>query len=95
MTLRIPSSSTEYLHIPVTASVATSGFTVHVAVIPPGSDPGTSDWKTAAWDGNEVVVLVGPAQPIALVGHSTYVVWVKVDAGLEIPVMRSGVLTTD
>lgn len=95
MTLRIPASSTEYLHIPVTADVATSGFPVHVAIIPPGSDPGVSDWKVAAWDGDEVVVLVGPSQSIALTGHTTYVVWVKVTAGIEIPVMRSGILTTD
>jgi len=95
VTLRIPAASTEYVHVPVTADVVTSGFPVHIAIIPPGADPVSGDWKTAAWDGTEAVILVGPSQSITLASHSTYIVWVKVTAGIEIPVMRSGVLVTD
>ena len=94
MTLHMPATSVEYVAVPVTSDVPLSGLTVYIAVIPPGSDPVSGDWKAAAWTGNNATILVGPGQSIALNPNTTYVVWVKVVSPPETPVMRAGVLQT-
>lgn len=94
MTLRIPSSSIEYLSVPVTSSVSLSGLPVYVALIPPGSDPVSGDWKAASWSGSNATILIGPGQTIVPSANTTYIVWVKVTANPETPVMRAGVLQT-
>ena len=92
--MQIPASSIEYLYVPVTSDVSLSGLTVHIAVIPPGSDPVSGDWKAAAWSGDSARILIGPGQSIALSAATAYTVWVKVTSSPETPVIRAGAITT-
>ncbi|QCX81246.1 hypothetical protein C9F11_38315 [Streptomyces sp. YIM 121038] len=76
----IPASSTEYLHVPVTApeGVDLSGAPVRIAVVAHRDNPATGEWRTAAWDGDEVVLLIGPGTGLVLT-RGDYRVWVTVD----------------
>jgi hypothetical protein len=83
----IPSSSVEYLHVPITG--ATSGMPVEIAIVARAAQPVDADWKTAMWDGSDAKVLIGPGTPLALT-LAVYSVWVHIDAGTEQPVLRAG-----
>ncbi|MGW7087535.1 hypothetical protein ACWGH2_29120 [Streptomyces sp. NPDC054871] len=76
----IPASSTEYLHVPVTApnGVDLTGAPVRIAVVAHRDNPAVSEWKTAAWDDGEAVLLIGPGSTLALT-RGDYRVWVSVD----------------
>jgi hypothetical protein len=79
--VRIPATSVEYIHVPVTANVTLASLPVEVAVITGAANPVEDDWQTAAWDGDDAVLLVGP-----LVAGTSYRVWVRVTSTPEVPV---------
>jgi hypothetical protein len=88
--LRIPSTSKEYLKIPVTG--ADSDMPVEIAVVAATvEEPAAGDWKTAAWDGTDAKVLIGPGTSLAL-ANGIYRVWVRITATPELPVVRGGLL---
>lgn len=91
----IPASSTEYLHIPVTAPTGTdlTGAPVKIAVVAHADDPADTEWKTAEWAAGEARLLVGPDSGLEL-APGTYRVWIAVDPpGVENIVRRAGTLT--
>ncbi|TDD97617.1 hypothetical protein [Actinomadura rubrisoli] len=89
--LSIPSTSKEYLHIPVTGG--TLSTPVDIAVIAAtAEEPTSGDWKPAdVWDGAVAKLLIGPGGTVPL-ADGVYRVWVRVTATPEIPVLRSGLL---
>lgn len=86
--LRIPSTSKQYIGIPV--SGANNTMPVEIAIIAAtAEEPAAGDWKTAVWDGSSAKILIGPGTSLAL-ADGTYRAWVRVTATPEIPVIRSG-----
>ena len=76
----IPASSTEYLHVPVTApeGVDLTGAPVRLAAVAHRDNPALSEWKTAEWVDGDARLLVGPGSTLALT-RGDYRVWVSVD----------------
>lgn len=91
----IPASSTEYVHVPVTAPAGVDLATapVRIAVVAHRADPADSEWHAAAWDAGTARVLVGPGTDLALTAGD-YRVWINVDPpGSEDIVRKAGVLS--
>ncbi|MFD4547272.1 hypothetical protein [Streptomyces sp. NPDC058466] len=91
----IPASSTEYLHIPVTApaGVDLTTASVRIAVVAHRTDPADSEWHNADWVGSEARILVGPTSGLVLAAGD-YRVWINLDPpGAESIVRKSGVLS--
>jgi len=88
--MRISSLSTEYILIPVTASVNVLDDTVAWAFTDSGADPTT--WTSGDWDPDgKARILVGPGALALTKGLRD--VWLKVTDNPEIPVRRVGQLT--
>jgi hypothetical protein len=91
----IPSTSTEYVHVPVTApaGVDVTGMPVRIAVVAHRANPSETEWRTAAWDGTTARLLVGPGTDTVL-AVGDYRVWINIDPpGSEAIVRKSGVLS--
>lgn len=92
----IPASSTEYLHVPVTAApagISLTGVPVRIAIVGHRSNPTVLEWVTASWDSDAARILIGPGSSIELAAGD-YHVWLAVDPpGSENVVRRAGVLT--
>lgn len=91
----IPSTSTEYLHIPVTAptGVDLDSAPVQIAVVAHRANPADDEWHTAAWADNDARILIGPGTDIVLAAGD-YRVWINIDPpGSEDIVRQSGVLS--
>lgn len=92
----IPASSTEYLHVPVTATPAGTdldGVPVKIAVVAHRTNPTSSEWRTASWDNGSARLLIGPGSDAALTAGD-YRVWIHIDPpGAEAIVRKSGVLS--
>ncbi len=87
--LIVPSSSREYIHIPV-AGDYTESMPVHVAIVAAGVEPDADDWNAAAWESGTAKLLIGPGSTFGELDEGTYAAWVRVTASEERPVMRSG-----
>ncbi|MFJ9740831.1 hypothetical protein [Streptomyces sp. NPDC101166] len=91
----IASTSTEYLHVPVTApaGIDLAGVPVQIAVVAHRDPPASGEWSTAAWEDGVAVLLIGPGTDTVLAAGD-YKVWVHVDPlGAEDIVRKAGVLS--
>lgn len=92
----IPASSTEYLHIPVTATPAGTSLTgvpVKVAAVAHRNNPASDEWHTASWDGTAARILIGPDTGLELAAGD-YRIWIHIDPpGAEVVIRRAGILT--
>lgn len=92
----IPASSTEYLHVPVTATPAGTSLTgtpVKIAVVAHRTNPTSGEWQTASWDNGAARLLIGPGTSLVLAAGD-YRVWIHIDPpGAEAVVRQSGILT--
>lgn len=91
----IPASSTEYLHVPVTAPAGVDlvSSPVRIAVVAHRNNPSGSEWHTAAWAGSSARLLIGPDGDVELAAGD-YRIWINIDpAGGENIVRRAGVLS--
>lgn len=91
----IPASSTEYLHVPVTAPSGTdlTGIPVRIAVVAHRADPADDEWQVASWDAGAARLLVGPGSDTVLAAGD-YRVWINIDPpGAESVVRKAGVLS--
>lgn len=91
----IPSTSTEYLHVPVTAPAGTdvTGMPVQIAVVAHRANPADDEWQDASWSGATARILVGPDTSLELAAGD-YRVWIRIDPpGAEAVVRRAGILT--
>ena len=91
----IPATSTEYLHVPVTAptGVDLTSAPVRIAVVAHRTDPADNEWHTAEWAGADARILVGPGSDLELAAGD-YRVWINVDPpGSEDIVRRAGILS--
>lgn len=88
----LPASSREYVYAPVGAEAL--GLPTEIAIVAEDAgEPADSDYRQASWEGGEVRILVGPGGGDIVLAAGVYVVWVRVTAGDEKPVRRSGLLT--
>jgi len=91
----IPATSTEYLHIPVTAPIGVDLSTapVRIAVVAHRADPADTEWHTADWDTGTARILIGPGTDLTL-NPGDYRVWINIDpAGSEDIVRKAGILS--
>lgn len=91
----IPASSTEYLHIPVTApaGVDLTGAPMRIAVVAHADNPADIEWKTAEWVDGNARLLIGPDGGALELTRGTYRVWIAVDPpGAENITRQAGVL---
>ena len=92
-------TSLEEVPVSVTAptGINPTSDTVQMAflAVPPPTQPGLSDWKAATWQSLSTpyiaLCLVGPGGTTTLTQGQWYV-WIKITAGLEIPVKYAGIL---
>lgn len=88
--LRIPSTSKEYLTVPITG--LEGGETAEIAVVAPTvEEPASGDWKPATLVGSDAKILLGPGTALPL-PNGVYRIWVRITSDPEIPVLRSGLL---
>ncbi len=91
--LCIPSTSKEFLHVPITASSSLSSYPVDMAVVAYGAEPDSGDWKTAAWESTTAKILIGPgSSAIGALAEGIYGVWVRITTVEEKPVLYSGIV---
>jgi len=91
----IPASSTEYLHVPVTAPAGTdlTDAPVRIAVVSHRSNPAADEWQIAEWAAGEARILIGPDTDITL-DPGDYRVWINIDPpGSENVVRKAGILS--
>ena len=91
----IPATSTEYLHVPVTAPAGAdlTSMPVKIAVVAHRANPDTDEWQTATWNASTARLLIGPGTDTALAAGD-YRVWIHIDPpGAEAIVRQSGILT--
>jgi hypothetical protein len=95
----IPSTSTEFLHVPVTApaGVDITGTPPKIAILASTTrtNPEAGDWKTGDWtDDSEARLLVGPDGGAITLDPGDYRVWVTIDPpGSELIVRLVGYLS--
>jgi hypothetical protein len=92
----IPASSTEYLHIPVTApaGVDLTGAPVKIAVVAHADNPSDTEWQTAEWVDGEARLLIGPDGGAITLTRGIYRVWIAVDPpGAENITRQSGLMS--
>jgi hypothetical protein len=85
----LETTTQEYILVPVTGpdGVDLSLLPVFLALVPDGAqDPGSGDWKAAAWVGGEIGLIYHPGD----YPPGEYMAWWKITAGAEIPVAKSG-----
>lgn len=77
----IPSSSTEYLHVPVTApaGVDLTSAPVQIAVVAHADNPTEAEWHEAEWADGTARILIGPDGGALALARGTYRVWIGVD----------------
>jgi hypothetical protein len=80
----IPATSTEYLHVPVTApaGVDITGTPPRLAILPARDrdNPLPEDWLTGEWTSGPVArLLIGPGGGAITLTPGDYRVWVSVD----------------
>lgn len=94
----IPTTSTEYVKVPVSAfdeglPVDPTSLVVNFATTE-GAVPSGGDWFAGEWEtANETYLALGLVGPFAAAGE--YVVWVRVDATPERPVRKVGRLIVE
>jgi hypothetical protein len=91
----ISATSTEYIHIAVTAPAGVDLITspVRIAVVAHRADPADDEWHAATWDSGSARILVGPGGDIEL-APADYRVWINVDPpGAENVVRKAGILS--
>ncbi|MER5584101.1 hypothetical protein ABT090_21015 [Streptomyces asoensis] len=76
----IPASTTEFVHVPVSApaGVDLTGVPVRIAIVAHGANPADDEWQDAEWADGAARLLVGPDGGLELT-IGTYRVWVAVD----------------
>ncbi|MCM8552314.1 hypothetical protein [Streptomyces sp. STCH 565 A] len=92
----IPASSTEYLHVPVTAPAGTdlAEAPVMIAVVAHGDNPSDDEWHTAEWVEGVARLLIGPDGGALTLTPRNYRVWITFDPpGAENIVRLAGSLT--
>lgn len=97
----VSSASTQYVFVPVTGTLLGSSYDptgdpVSLAFVSLGVTPGSGDWHTATWQtvnsSNLAVCLVGPANGGVMLDAGVWVVWVRVTATPEVPILQAGYL---
>ena len=102
--LTISAYSTEYVQVPVQATIAgapynpTSDVVAMQFVLAGGSQEPTGTWNTGSWvttaQGTYIAqCLVGPANSGVVLPPGTYAIWVRITDNPEIPVRAAGTLT--
>jgi hypothetical protein len=99
--IAVDPASNEALFIPITFQGIDSAtlltYSVSVAFMPPGVEPGPSDFHAASWasDGSTTVtVLVGPSNGVTFAAGASYGIYVKVVGGGLAPIFYAGAIVT-
>ncbi|WP_066373943.1 hypothetical protein [Herbidospora mongoliensis] len=90
--MRVPASSTEEMVIPAGGNIV--GLPAEVACLPTryGREPDDDEYEDAAWDGSDIVILIGPGSQLAVTAGD-YDIWVRLTGpSSRRPVRRVGQL---
>jgi hypothetical protein len=98
--LTIASASTEFVNVPVQATVAGEPYNptsdvVAMAFVAGSAQPATfytGSWVTTVQGSYVARCLVGPANSGVVLAPGTYVVWVKITDDPEVPIKPAGTL---
>jgi hypothetical protein len=91
--------STQYIQIPVTATLNGSPYNptadvVSFAFLPYGTNPGPADWNGGTWvttqGGYLAQILIGPANGGVALPAGSYQIWLRITDSIEVPVQRAG-----
>ncbi len=87
--------SVERLYVPLTPppGVTLAAQPLAIACVPRGVQPLSSDFKSATLSGTSATMLVGPGTTLVFTVAALYVVWVKITATPEVPIIAAGTLT--
>lgn len=89
-------TTTEFLHVTVTATVSGASIAVtpapQIAILAHDGNPVETDWYTAEWVGGTARLMVGPEGGAVTLEPGSYHVWIKFTAGIEVPVRESGII---
>lgn len=92
--MEIAATSTEYVHIPVAATVngvsVDLGTPPKVAFLTGAANPADADWLSGEWSDGTARILIGPEGGATELDPGTYWTWVTWSAGDEVPVYRAG-----
>ncbi|MFI6793665.1 hypothetical protein ACIBG4_40675 [Nonomuraea sp. NPDC050383] len=87
----MPATSREELRVDWNADF--SAWPVQLAVVlESAGEPADSDYRPAAWDGTDAVLVIGEGSDLEL-EPGAYVVWTRITTSTQRPVRRSGLLT--
>lgn len=87
--LEMPATSTEYVHIPVSAADQADG-PPDIAIVTHKNNPAGDEWIAAEWDGDDARILYGPDGGAIDLAPGGYWIWVRFTTGSETPVRRAG-----
>jgi hypothetical protein len=101
--LTIAAVSTEYVRVPVQATVAglavnPTTLPVSMAFLTSNADPQSGDWHTASWDttpsgGFVAQCLIGPSPGVVQLTAATYWAWIRIEDTPEVVIRPAGMLT--
>lgn len=89
----IAATSTEYIHIPVTATADGDPINLadppRIAFLPGNGNPEADDWHDGEWADGNARILIGPEGGAIELDPGSYWPWVTWTAGDETPVYRT------
>ncbi|MEU1778115.1 hypothetical protein ABZ545_01355 [Streptomyces abikoensis] len=95
--MEIAVTSTEYVHVPIAATLDGSVVTLttppKLAFLTTSGNPAPGDWLTGQWQSGTARLLVGPVGGAITLAAGEYSVWVTWAAAAETPVYRAGTIT--
>lgn len=87
----MPATSKEPLSVHHSADAVV--WPVEIAIVlEDAGEPVDADWKAAAWEGADAVLIIGAGSGFVL-APGEYVVWTRLTTATQRPVRRSGTLT--
>lgn len=91
--LVLPSTTREYVHVPITGTPST-GTPPEIAftTIPGPPEPDDEAWHEATWHQGAIRLLIGPAGGAVQLLNGRYRIWVRFTAGPERPTRLAGLL---
>lgn len=98
--ITLSSLSTEYVRVPVAATVNNAPYNPTGDVVQfaftTGANPVSGDWHTGSWDSTDspyvAQCLVGPGGVVSL-AVGTWIIWIKITDNPEVPVRSVGQLS--
>lgn len=101
MPLTIPSTTQEYIHVPLTEWSGDvddpATLTAEIAIIPTDGEPASGDYVPASWvteDGVHMARVLWQTAVESPLPRTVYRVWLRITSTPEVPVLLAGQIKT-